>query len=64
MVGEFDGYRFTQTEPMQRVDQGSEFYAMQSWSNLPDGACQWIGWVRDWLKDGFFADHVWRTCQR
>ncbi len=47
MVGEFDGYRFTQTEPIcGEWIRAQSFYAMQSWSNLPDGACQWIGWVK------------------
>ena len=60
MLGEFDGFTFNQTEPIRNVDHGTEFYAMQSWSNAPEGTCRWIGWVRDWLKDRFFADRTWR----
>ncbi len=60
IIGDFDGHTFTQREPIRKVDYGSEFYAMQSWNNAPEGSCRWIGWVRDWLEDSFFINRIWR----
>lgn len=59
-IGDFDGFSFSQKEGPRQVDHGTEFYAMQSWSNAPEGVCRWIGWVRDWLKDRFFTESTWR----
>jgi fructan beta-fructosidase len=50
-VGAFDGKTFT-LEPgwddaPHWQDLGADFYAAQSWSDVPDGRRIWIGWATD-----------------
>lgn len=50
-VGGFDGRKFT-LEPgwddsPHWQDLGADFYASQSWSDVPDGRRIWIGWATD-----------------
>jgi fructan beta-fructosidase len=47
-VGEFDGHRFVPRTEARRVDWGQDFYAAQSWNNVPDGRRIWIGWMSNW----------------
>ena len=52
-VGAFDGRSFTASSGSavpSWVDYGPDFYAAQSWSNLPDaaGRAVWIGWMSNW----------------
>jgi fructan beta-fructosidase len=50
-VGEFDGTRFSADEPggpPLRVDYGSDFYAAQTWSDVPGGRRIWVGWMNHW----------------
>jgi fructan beta-fructosidase len=48
VVGAFDGRTFTpQTGPIE-VDGGPDFYAAQSWENVPGGRRVWIGWLNNW----------------
>ena len=50
-IGHFDGLRFindASSEQVLRVDYGKDFYAAQSWSDVPDGRRIWIGWMNNW----------------
>jgi fructan beta-fructosidase len=52
-VGTFDGTRFVPDSaepPVRWVDQGKDFYASLSWSDVPpsDGRRIWIGWMSNW----------------
>lgn len=47
-LGEFDGVNFIPDHPSEealRVDYGQDFYAAQTWSNLPGNRRVWIGWM-------------------
>jgi fructan beta-fructosidase len=50
-VGSFDGRGFTLEPGWEDVphwqDLGADFYASQSWSDVPDGRRIWIGWATD-----------------
>ena len=47
-LGQFDGFRFTPETPKQRGDWGKNFYAAQTFSDIPpsDGRRILIGWMR------------------
>lgn len=47
MVGSFDGVRFKPEGPVQRSDWGANFYAAQTWSDIPaqDGRKIQIAWM-------------------
>jgi len=52
-VGEFDGRTFTNLNPPEtilRLDRGADFYAGQSWSDIPanDGRRLFIAWMSNW----------------
>ncbi len=50
-VGEFDGSTFSTDNPddlILWVDYGADFYAAQSWSDLPSNRRIWIGWLNNW----------------
>ncbi|MBP1082807.1 MULTISPECIES: GH32 C-terminal domain-containing protein [Bacillus] len=52
-VGEFDGVHFTNDNPKEEVlwtDYGRDFYAAQSYSDVPaeDGRRIWLGWMSNW----------------
>ncbi len=46
LVGSFDGKTFKPEQPLQRVDFGSNFYAVQTYSDAPDGRRIQIAWMR------------------
>jgi len=46
LVGRFDGSTFTPEGGPYPADYGPDFYASQSWSDMPDGRRVWIGWMR------------------
>jgi len=60
-LGSFDGMRF---EPEQtdsiRVDFGADFYASQSWSDVPEGRRVWIAWMNSWRYALFLPTDPWR----
>jgi fructan beta-fructosidase len=61
LVGGFDGTRFIPEESsIQRVDFGEDVYALQSWSNTPDGRRIWIGWMSNWAYALATPTHPWR----
>lgn len=52
-VGDFDGHSFsseTATDEFQWINYGRDFYASQSWSDIPteDGRRIWIAWMNNW----------------
>lgn len=46
-VGDFDGTTFTVEDEAHRADYGANFYAAQTWSDVPasDGRCIQIAWM-------------------
>jgi len=66
-VGDFDGYRFT-IDPVRGdeggllVDQGPDFYAAITWSNLPDPSAGplWIGWQSNHQTGRYYPTDPWR----
>lgn len=63
-IGDFDGKSFNKYpgESFGVTDYGFDFYAAQSWSNLPeDGARNiWIGWVNNWNYAQDTPEMGWR----
>ncbi|HET9588552.1 MAG TPA: glycoside hydrolase family 32 protein [Anaerolineales bacterium] len=62
-IGDFDGTRFTNDavkDRILRVDYGSDFYAAQSWSDMPDGRRIWIGWLNNWHYANLIPTSPWR----
>jgi sucrose-6-phosphate hydrolase SacC (GH32 family) len=47
-IGEFDGTTFTADGPARWIDHGADFYAAQSWSDVPDGRRIWLAWMSNW----------------
>jgi len=60
-VGDFDGTQFTTRQiESRRVDYGADFYASQSWSDVPDGRRIWIAWMSNWQYALFVPTQPWR----
>ena len=51
-TGDFDGATFTADGPARWVDHGADFYAAQSWSDVPDGRRIWLAWMSNWAYAG------------
>jgi sucrose-6-phosphate hydrolase SacC (GH32 family) len=67
-IGRFDGRRFTNDNPAALtlwVDYGKDFYASQSYSNLPaaDRRHIWIGWMSNWAYANDEPTSPWRGVQ-
>ena len=45
MIGSFDGKNFKPETDVVIADYGKNFYAAQTWSNVPDGRCIHIAWM-------------------
>ena len=45
MIGSFDGTNFKPETKVNRSDYGKNFYAAQTWSNVPDDRCVHIAWM-------------------
>ncbi len=47
-IGKFDGHAFTPETPKRKSDFGANYYATQTWSNIPkeDGRTIQIAWMR------------------
>ena len=52
LLGDFDGRRFTTRCGPRWVDDGANFYAVQSWNDVADGRRVWIGWMGNWAEHG------------
>ena len=66
-IGNFDGKRFTE-DPSAKgethwSDYGKDFYAVQSFSNIPpkDGRRIWIAWMNNWQYGQQIPTHPWRS---
>ncbi len=64
-VGEFDGTKFVDVNPLNQtlwVDYGSDFYAAQTWSNIPkaDGRRIAIAWMDNWKYADKLPTSPWR----
>lgn len=62
VCGTFDGYTFIPREPYQLIDFGMDFYAMQTWNNLPDERVICIAWINHWRHDNDNAATPWQGC--
>ena len=67
-VGEFDGVRFTNDNPPETalwLDWGRDFYAAQSYSDVPaeDGRRIVIGWISNWMYARQKPTAPWRGAQ-
>ena len=45
-LGQFDGTRFTEETPQMPCDGGPNFYATQTWNEMPDGRRVQIAWMQ------------------
>jgi fructan beta-fructosidase len=62
-VGDFDGKTFTSENPEQTIlwaDFGADYYAAQSWSDLPGGRRVMIGWQNNWQYARLIPTTAWR----
>lgn len=64
-VGHFDGERFLADNPPETtlgVDDGADFYAAQSWSDIPaaDGRRLWLAWMSNWRYANATPTAPWR----
>ncbi len=66
-VGDFDGQTFTQ-DPQNEgqtnwVDYGRDFYAVQSYSDIPeeDGRRIWLAWMNNWDYAEKIPTNPWRS---
>jgi fructan beta-fructosidase len=64
-IGKFDGRRFTNDNPATKtlwVDYGMDFYAAQTWSDIPssDGRRIILGWMDDWRYAANIPTEPWR----
>ena len=45
------------------IDYGRDFYAVNSWNNLPDNKRRWIGWMNNWDYGTSIPTSPWRSAQ-
>jgi fructan beta-fructosidase len=67
-VGSFDGAQFMNETPVGKelwADYGKDFYATNSFSDLPpkDGRRIWIGWISNWQYANREPTVIWRGAQ-
>jgi fructan beta-fructosidase len=43
------------------IDYGRDFYAVNSWNNLPDNKRRWIAWMNNWDYGGSIPTSPWRS---
>ena len=65
-VGNFDGKNFKEVENIKEVnwlDFGQDFYAAQSWNNLPEDGKRniWLGWMSNWDYANEVPTKVWKS---
>jgi fructan beta-fructosidase len=64
-VGDFDGTRFANDNPPDKVlwvDYGADFYAAQTWSDIPpsDGRRIMLAWMNNWKYADRLPTSPWR----
>lgn len=67
-VGRFDGAQFVSETPADQelwADYGKDFYATNSFSDLPasDGRRIWLGWISNWQYANKEPTALWRGAQ-
>jgi fructan beta-fructosidase len=65
-VGTFDGNTFSNENAKDVAlwaDWGADFFAAQSWSNVPDDKRLWIGWMSNWRYANDEPTKPFRTAQ-
>jgi fructan beta-fructosidase len=67
-VGSFDGRMFVNDNPPERVlwvDEGADFYAGVTWSDIPpaDGRRILLGWINNWQYAQDIPTSPWRSAQ-
>ena len=67
-VGNFDGAKFTNETPEGQelwADHGKDFYATNSFSDIPpgDGRRIWLGWISNWQYANAEPTKLWRGAQ-
>ncbi len=67
-VGDFDGGRFVSENPAENtmwVDHGADFYAAQTWSDVPssDGRRLMLAWMNNWSYAREVPTKPWRGAQ-
>ena len=65
-IGDFDGETFTNSNSADTIlwaDYGKDFYAAQSWSNIPaeDRRRVWVGWMSNWQYAQEIPTSPWRS---
>jgi len=45
------------------IDWGRDFYAVNSWNNLPEYKRRWIGWMNNWDYGASIPTSPWRSAQ-
>jgi sucrose-6-phosphate hydrolase SacC (GH32 family) len=45
------------------IDRGRDFYAVNSWNNLPDNKRRWIAWMNNWDYGTSIPTSPWRSAQ-
>lgn len=60
-VGDFDGRRFTATQPPEWLDAGPDFYAAVTWNNAPGSKRILLGWMSNWQYATKVPTYVWRS---
>lgn len=68
IVGRFDGTNFVAETPDSTklwADYGKDFYATQSYNDIPanDGRRIWIGWISNWQYANAEPTQIWRGGQ-
>lgn len=64
-AGSFDGFQFDplpSKRAVQLADYGHDFYAAQTWSDLPEGTPNpiWIAWMSNHQSGKEYPTHPWR----
>jgi fructan beta-fructosidase len=64
-IGQFDGVQFINDNPRELTlwaDHGMDFYAVQSWSDVPaaDGRRMWLAWMNNWRYANTIPTSPWR----
>jgi len=60
-IGNFDGTAFTPDDGVARLmDFGKDFYAVQTYNNVPNGAAIAVGWMSNWQYTQLVPTFPWR----
>jgi fructan beta-fructosidase len=64
-IGEFNGYDFVEINDFNQVnwlDCGQDFYAAQSWNELPENSGRkiWLAWMSNWDYANQVPTNIWK----